>query len=308
MLLRLLLLVIFSHVTVVTSNGGCEEAVEDDKWKELLPFLEDVVSVEDVCVVRTSEGNYTGQVVDTGLRHGWGEMEWENGTIYGSKGQFYYSQGDKYLGEWRQGTQEGIGTLFSRTGVYVGQWRDGLQNGNGTAMYNNGNQYRGMFRDGFKHGQGEFSVANGDIYTGQFRYGQRHGDGIEIFSSGDRYVGQYENDTRHGLGTAYYPSGQLKYVGQWYVGSPHGNGTYVALNGDKYVGSFRQGTIVGPGTIYQVDGNIRFIQDDESIQFRNASNKYWDLLVSIIDVMGLSNFFQKYRSFYNNVLYPMLPG
>ena len=54
-------------------------------------------------------------------------FRWRNGTLYGPEKQFYYSQGDRYLGEWRAGRQEGIGTLHSQTGVYVGQWRQGLQ-------------------------------------------------------------------------------------------------------------------------------------------------------------------------------------
>ena len=89
--------------------------------------------------------------------HGWGEMVWRAGTRYGDQGQFYYSAGDRYLGEWVEGrqvgrevqctsvqyncaVQEGVGTLYSQTGVYVGDWVAGLQQGNGTAMYNNGNR------------------------------------------------------------------------------------------------------------------------------------------------------------------------
>ena len=54
-------------------------------------------------------------------------FRWTNGTLYGPENQFYYSEGDRYLGEWRGGIQEGLGTLHSQTGVYVGQWRGGLQ-------------------------------------------------------------------------------------------------------------------------------------------------------------------------------------
>ena len=97
----------------------------------------------------------------------------ESMSRYGKNLLFYYTEGDRYLGQWRQGVQQGVGTLFrynastqfkphgiwadfyiqdlkninfSRTGVYVGNWRDGLQDGNGTAMYNNGNKYTGQFK------------------------------------------------------------------------------------------------------------------------------------------------------------------
>ena len=297
-----------SVLTLSISNHICDKTVGNVKWKELRPFLQDVVSQHEVCQVEFEEGVYTGQLGDNGVRHGWGEMLWSNGTLYGSQLQFYYSEGDRYLGEWVDGVQEGVGTFYSRTGVYVGQWRQGLQNGNGTAMYNNGNKYTGMFKDGFKEGQGVFNVANGDTYSGDFVKGERHGTGIESYYTGERYVGQYSGDQRHGLGTAYYSNGQVKYTGTWVGGSPHGNGTYVALNGDRYVGGFRRGVIVGPGTIYEVNGNLRFVEDNESIEFRNASNQYWDLFQTVIQFFGLGNFFEKYRAFYNDIIWPNLPG
>ena len=105
-----------------------------------------------------------------------------------------------------------------------------------------------------------------------------------------------------------YRSGQLKYVGQWREGSPHGNGTYLALNGDKYEGQFRRGVITGPGTITQTNGNTRVLEDSETIQFRNSPNKYLDFINTILQYLGLENFFQKYRTFYDNFIWPNLPG
>ena len=40
-----------------------------------------------------------------GERYGWGEMMWKNGTVYGDDNQFYYTRGDRYLGEWVNGKQ-----------------------------------------------------------------------------------------------------------------------------------------------------------------------------------------------------------
>ena len=128
---------------------------------------------------------------------------------YGEEREFYYSLGDRYLGEWRAGRQHGLGTLLSRcavprhlprTGVYVGGWRGGLQHGQGTAIYNNGNKYTGQFARGFKEGTGVFEVANGDTYRGQFVGGRREGQGIERFHTGERYVGEYRGDVQVGGG------------------------------------------------------------------------------------------------------------
>ena len=98
-------------------------------------------------------------------------------------------------------------------------------------------------------------------------------------------------------------------MGEWRGGSPEGNGTYLALNGDKYEGMFRRGVITGPGTITQTNGNRRVLEDSETIQFRNStSNKYLDLISTLMQFLGLENFFQKYRTFYNNFIWPYLPG
>ena len=41
------------------------------------------------------------------VRHGWGKMSWENGTLYGRDLQFIYLEGDEYLGHWSNDLQSG---------------------------------------------------------------------------------------------------------------------------------------------------------------------------------------------------------
>ena len=36
----------------------------------------------------------------------------ESMSRYGKNLLFYYTEGDRYLGQWRQGVQQGVGTLF----------------------------------------------------------------------------------------------------------------------------------------------------------------------------------------------------
>ena len=64
------------------------------------------------------------------------------------------------------------------------------------------------------------------------------------------------------------------------------------------------------GTITETNGKVRHLEDSESIQFRNNdySNKYLDLITTILQYLGLQNFFEKYRTFYNNFIWPNLPG
>ena len=110
-----------------------------------LPFLSnDLENLTDtVNFIKFAQGNYTGQIknIDTKqikwhsdgvekkidlrevkynnetndtekirahiLRHGWGKMCWNNGTLYGINLQFIYSEGDEYIGEWVDDTQNG---------------------------------------------------------------------------------------------------------------------------------------------------------------------------------------------------------
>ena len=44
----------------------------------------------------------------------------------------YYSNGDKYEGEWKIGFRNGEGTITSASGnVYIGDWKDDKMNGKG---------------------------------------------------------------------------------------------------------------------------------------------------------------------------------
>ena len=43
-----------------------------------------------------------------GLRNGWGEMYFNNGSLYGPGGIFIYGDGDRYVGQWQNDTQHGM--------------------------------------------------------------------------------------------------------------------------------------------------------------------------------------------------------
>jgi hypothetical protein len=41
------------------------------------------------------------------MRHGWGEMYFRNGSLYGPGGIFIYGEGDRYVGQWQNNSQHG---------------------------------------------------------------------------------------------------------------------------------------------------------------------------------------------------------
>ena len=100
-------------------------------------------------------------------------------------GTFTFANGDKYVGEYRDGKKHGQGTLtYSAPNKgagykYVGEYRDGKMNGQGTGTYsaphkNAGFKYVGEFRDGKKHGQGTVTFdaphkSAGEKFVGEFK-------------------------------------------------------------------------------------------------------------------------------------------
>jgi S1-C subfamily serine protease len=96
-----------------------------------------------------------------------------------------YADGNKYVGEFRDGKRTGQGTYtWSSSGnKYVGEFRDGKLNGQGTYTWGPksewaGDKYVGEWRDNKYNGQGTYTYANGTVKEGiwkddKFQYAQK---------------------------------------------------------------------------------------------------------------------------------------
>ena len=104
---------------------------------------------------------------------------------------------------------------YSNGAKYVGQFKDGLRNGQGTLTHASGAKYVGQFKDGSFNGQGTYTFANGDKYVGQFKDNKYDGFGTFTFANGDKYVGQYKDDKYDGFGTFYNANGSIFQQGLW---------------------------------------------------------------------------------------------
>jgi hypothetical protein len=93
------------------------------------------------------------------------------------KGSYKFLKGSKYygttfVGEWRNGKQDGQGTYIDSTGFsYEGEWKNGIMNGLGKGININGDTYEGQYKDGARHGQGTYTKSNGDEYSGIWKDG-----------------------------------------------------------------------------------------------------------------------------------------
>ena len=92
-------------------------------------------------------------------------------------GTFTWSDGHKYVGEFRDGKPNGQGTFTWPDGdKHVGEWRDGKRHGQGTYFFLADNQWKG------------------DKHVGEYRGDQRNGQGIYTFADGRPPLeGMWEN-------------------------------------------------------------------------------------------------------------------
>jgi len=141
--------------------------------------------------------------------------------------------GDKYIGQWKDGKYEGQGTYtFPNGDKYVGQWKDGKIEGQGTYTWTDGTKYVGQWKDGIIEGQGTYTWIDGTKYVGQFKDGKREGQGTMIYFNGPKYVGQFKNGNIEGQGAVIFPDGS-SYVGQWENDELKGQRTYILADGAK---------------------------------------------------------------------------
>jgi hypothetical protein len=108
---------------------------------------------------------------------------------YSGLGTYISENGDKYVGEWKKGKQDGHGTLTfkdskgSPDGGYVGEWKNGKFHGNGTyTLKENYGSYDGEFKNGLYDGQGTYIFDwKQRCYKGEFKNGQWHGQAVLFY-------------------------------------------------------------------------------------------------------------------------------
>lgn len=144
---------------------------------------------------------------------------------------------------------------FSNGDKYVGEYKDGKKNGQGTYTYADGEKYVGEWKDGKRHGQGTITFVSGNKYVGEFKDDKRHGQATYTFASGDKYVGEFKDD-KYNEGTHTFANGN-KYVGEYNDGKRSGQGTYTFANGDRYVGEWKNDKYNGQGIAYSANGSIK---------------------------------------------------
>ena len=103
-----------------------------------------------------------------------------------------------------------FGTLTYANGdKFVGEFKDGQRNGQAVLTFSDGGRFVGEYKDDKANGQGNNNFANGDKFVGEYKDDKRHGQGTYTYANGDKYVGEFKDNKPHGLGTVYASNGSV---------------------------------------------------------------------------------------------------
>ena len=117
------------------------------------------------------------------------------GNCTNGQGTMEWSNGDQYVGEWKDGKTHGVGTLtWSDGSKYAGEWRNGLENGKGRLTWSDGTIYIGERYNSKAEGKGTLILTNGDKYVGEWKNDKKHGIGKMFYNTGYSFKARWEND------------------------------------------------------------------------------------------------------------------
>ncbi|HMO39269.1 MAG TPA: caspase family protein [Saprospiraceae bacterium] len=201
------------------------------------------------------------------------------GTCLNGYGEYVFSNGDEYKGDFQSGKMHGQGILYYKNGdKYLGNWLHARREGRGRLIMINGDVYFGMFVQDRFQGDGELTFANGDRYEGQFKNGLFDGQGTMHYADGSQYVGRWSAGQRVGAGQMQLANGETlngeweadQYRAEWARVSYQGDttslrncnanfcatgiGKYTYHDGTRFIGDFLDGKPEGTGMVYYKSG------------------------------------------------------
>lgn len=179
-----------------------------------------------------------------------------------------YPNGDKYVGEIKNGLRHGKGTITvangetteahwvegrvvlkkkrDRQGALTDTSDDNIENVNLSIQ---SPQKTGMtpiaiskknVKNWFSSSIGILHDTSGGIYYGTVESNEKQGFGYMLFENGNQYLGNWEKGQISGNGTFIYPNGDT-FVGEFKDGVRHGKGTLTSQSGYQYVGVWVEG-------------------------------------------------------------------
>ena len=132
----------------------------------------------------------------------WYKGNFFNDLMHGY-GEYYYSDGSKYSGQWCLGKMHGQGKkIYSDCRIYTGIFENNTMNGIGKKEYPNGEIYEGMLKNDLRNGNGKLIKANGRVYIGTFLDNRMIGKfAVHLPNNEGLYTGPIVNEMLNGVGT-----------------------------------------------------------------------------------------------------------
>lgn len=119
---------------------------------------------------------------------------WHKGKHQDGHIEYTYADGTKFVGDWRDGMREGLGTQINADGtVYDGSWRDNLPNGSGTLTQLDGSSVQCEWNNGEQVcGKGILTFADGSVYSGDIVDGIPEGQGVLSYPDKTEFQGSFK--------------------------------------------------------------------------------------------------------------------
>ncbi|KAG5501899.1 hypothetical protein JKF63_04169 [Porcisia hertigi] len=230
-------------------------------------------SAADKSSSRSNTGGFTSFFFGRGIPQGGGASQAVANLTAACK---RYRQGDRYGGDWANGTFHGDGALVTSTFTYHGTWKEGQMQGKGTISYTrkyvdhrpsnasgsgSGDGVSSMLLKGLSY-VSPFDLVAGTAapkeYIGDFDAKHyRHGMGLMQYYNGDVYEGEWYDNCRHGRGKLRKMDGEV-YDGDWAFDQRHGNGKIMYPNGSVFKGSMEYDQRNGEGVMRFANGDEFF--------------------------------------------------
>ena len=109
--------------------------------------------------------------------------------------------------------------IYANGDKYIGQWKDGKIYGRGSLIYPNGDMYKGEWKNGKKHGIGVTISKDGKkIEEGAYKDGKKEGLWVIFYENGQKQIElTYIDGKKEGFTTGWHDNGKV-----WYEGTYNG--------------------------------------------------------------------------------------
>ena len=135
----------------------------------------------------------------------------QKGTFGNKCGRLYTNA--YYYGHWKDNLEHGFGDIEWFDGTkYEGDWVNGERHGYGFQEWSDGRKYDGDWQNGYRHGYGSQEWSDGAKYDGYYKLGQMHGSGFFTRKDGTTLKGHFKNDLKHGRFEVTAPNEEMEVV------------------------------------------------------------------------------------------------